>query len=628
MDYKQKYLKYKQKYLELKQFGGVIECSDEINFINNMGSCWNIAILMILIFGDKSNKIFQRTLEKSTSKIVSDAKQKLISFLPDYCLDPENTNKLSYKTKTNIYNIVDILKTKLNILKNKKNKTYIPEKLKTRESICELNFLNAYYNILYDKDYTIGIGGNEYDNFFLVNLLSILFLNKYIDIINIMEYSQIKKPIDMKQINRSYGMLVDIPGHAMCFYTCRMKQLFCNNDHIYGFNWKNMLLESNTRLTEGITPYINFNNISDRSDVNMFSVDNYKYSTNFVMSLYVLIDYVNQIDSFKQNNLFNYFALNIIRNDFIGTSYVIHLFESVDYDINTRHNNITLLYLAVQYKNERLVKILLSNGANTEFTYNNEYILMLAMTVFYNKNIIKLLINNGANINVENNAPLKEAISNRNIEVIELLIDNGADINIIYKGVPLLIYFIKNRKFNATEKISIITKLLDKGIDVNFTDRSGISALQIAIRDNNINIIKLLIDKSANINIEDNAPLKEAISSRNIKVIELLIENGSNIDIIYENEPLLIYFIKNRFFNDNDKISIITKLLDKGIDINFTDKNGDSALHIAVKYTNIPIVKLLLDKGIDIDLIDNSGKTALTYANDEIKNIINSYINK
>ena len=45
-------------------------------------------------------------------------------------------------------------------------------------------------------------------------------------------------------------------------------------------------------------------------------------------------------------------------------------------------------------------------------------------------------------------------------------------------------------------------------------------------------------------------------------------------------------------------------------DFNLRDKDGRTALHIAVTMNNSHIVKLLTSKGIDSTIKDNTGKTA------------------
>ncbi len=52
------------------------------------------------------------------------------------------------------------------------------------------------------------------------------------------------------------------------------------------------------------------------------------------------------------------------------------------------------------------------------------------------------------------------------------------------------------------------------------------------------------------------------------------------------------------------------KIIICSCDFNLRDKDGRTALHIAVTMNNSHIVKLLMSKGIDVTIKDNTGKTA------------------
>src|SRR5262249_44594816 len=57
-------------------------------------------------------------------------------------------------------------------------------------------------------------------------------------------------------------------------------------------------------------------------------------------------------------------------------------------------------------------------------------------------------------------------------------------------------------------------------------------------------------------------------------------------------------------------------------DINTTDENGQTPLHLALRNDNFAIVKFLLDNGADINILDKNGKSpfdiAVHYSSDEV----------
>jgi ankyrin repeat protein len=61
-------------------------------------------------------------------------------------------------------------------------------------------------------------------------------------------------------------------------------------------------------------------------------------------------------------------------------------------------------------------------------------------------------------------------------------------------------------------------------------------------------------------------------------------------------------------------LAAVRKLLDDGVDVNWKDTEGRTALMWASAYGHAEVVKLLLDKGAQIDVQNNGGGMALMWA--------------
>merc|ERR1712146_229842 len=137
------------------------------------------------------------------------------------------------------------------------------------------------------------------------------------------------------------------------------------------------------------------------------------------------------------------------------------------------------------------------------------------------------------------------------------------------------------------EKAKVL-KELNEGEDVNVHDKAGYTALHFASLFNHTEIVTLLIEHGADVNIPN--------KNYAFTALHLASYNGSS--------------------------NVITLLLDNGADINKQAKFGGTALHIASKQGHTDIVTLFLDRGVDREIETEDGRTALSLiSNDQIESI-------
>ena len=88
--------------------------------------------------------------------------------------------------------------------------------------------------------------------------------------------------------------------------------------------------------------------------------------------------------------------------------------------------------------------------------------------------------------------------------------------------------------------------------------------------------------------------------AENLDIFTLLIELGSEIDLVNTNqETLLINSLEKEYY------LFAEILIQKKAKINFTKKNGDSPLHIAVNKKCRKIIELLIKNNADLNLKNN-----------------------
>ena len=182
---------------------------------------------------------------------------------------------------------------------------------------------------------------------------------------------------------------------------------------------------------------------------------------------------------------------------------------------------------------------------------------------------------------------------------------SDVNINKVYNGKLLLLEAVKNNRYN------IVKLLLEKGADLNRNDSYRRTALMYAIIFNNIEIVKLLLEKGANVDSDRKTALMYAIETKNIEIVTLLLEKGANVNYVdYDSDrkTALMYAI------EINNIEIVKFLLEKGANVNDVDSDRKTTLMYAIVTKNIEIVTLLLEKGADLNRSDSNRRTALMYA--------------
>ena len=151
--------------------------------------------------------------------------------------------------------------------------------------------------------------------------------------------------------------------------------------------------------------------------------------------------------------------------------------------------------------------------------------------------------------------------------------DNGTDFKFTdsYDGINILEYYIKYIENFKYEKSEIVKFLLDCEIDINHKGNKRTnenSALHLSIYNKDINLVKILIELNAEIDIQNkygNTPLMEAVfnyrgEKESKEIILYLINNGAELE-------------KKNFHDVNTKEHIET--IGGGIDAGFNNKEWD-----------------------------------------------------
>lgn len=172
------------------------------------------------------------------------------------------------------------------------------------------------------------------------------------------------------------------------------------------------------------------------------------------------------------------------------------------------------------------------------------------------------------------------------------------------------------------KNVALVKLLIDKGANVNFQEENQkLTALHYAVNNNGGSperdeIARYLIRKGANVNLEDedgNTPLFWSFNKGRTLFYEL-VQNGTNIHHINKNgQSVLMVNTTVSLFWNSDSLNLYRWILDQGVNPDLQDyKFGESAPMTAAWIGNVEALEVLIAKNANLNLKNLDGKTALT----------------
>lgn len=167
--------------------------------------------------------------------------------------------------------------------------------------------------------------------------------------------------------------------------------------------------------------------------------------------------------------------------------------------------------------------------------------------------------------------------------------------------------------------VAVINYFIDKGNDVNQTDKNGNNPLMNAAQRSTPEIISIFAEKTNNINLQNNeghSALTNAVRSNAPEIVSLLLSKGADIQVKDLNGNSLTYYLVNSYSprdtkNFDEKWAILSS---KGLDFTTTQNQGNTLYHLAVDKGSLPLLEKVATPAIDINARNSEGLTALQKA--------------
>ncbi len=258
---------------------------------------------------------------------------------------------------------------------------------------------------------------------------------------------------------------------------------------------------------------------------------------------------------------------------------------------------------AINTRNFDIFKLLIDNKAPTKYNASNEELSVYAemeATVIENLEMLQYLHDHSVDFSIDymdedRDTPFKIAIDNKNLELCKLLFrlcDNNEEITVA-EETNLINYAIKSKFYE-------FIYFLVAEAHVNINNNEYQPPLKIAVEDNEIDIVKLLLTFNADPELNDDSgysALSSAIDDDNKPILKLFLLYS----VLKHNNSLLYDLIFEHNMNPTESIEG-NSIIQISIDHNLSDIKEILIMYAIIK-SDVEMFKLLYNSGIKINNI-------------------------
>ena len=335
-------------------------------------------------------------------------------------------------------------------------------------------------------------------------------------------------------------------------------------------------------------------------------------------------------------------------------------------DVNAQDNyKATPLHLAPYFLDLKLVRMLVDHGANVHAEDNQGwtplYRVLRSRGHHDDEDLFGValqLMDNGADVNAphgNHETLLHLACYHLELELARMLLDLGACVNAEdhYSQTPLHVVS-GGRRFADKGRSGVAQLLMEHGVDVNARHKNHESLFHLASYSLELELERMLVDRGANVNAEDNhsqttlhrvsggkifadedrsglaqllmergadvnaqnggcdTPLHLAFNYPDLKLVRILVDRGANVNATnLQGQTPLHRMLRNENYSNEDRFSLAQLLISHGTDVNAQDDRGQTALHLAPCFWDLNLVRMLVARGANVNVEDNHGETPL-----------------
>ena len=220
--------------------------------------------------------------------------------------------------------------------------------------------------------------------------------------------------------------------------------------------------------------------------------------------------------------------------------------------------------------------------------------------------IVKLLLEHGADVHVydgQKKFPLHHAIeslcaddSYPDLSTVYLLLDYGAYLNAVTLSGETPLYIACSKGL-----AELVRTMLINGVEVNDSKKSP---LIVACQNKHGAIVDLLLSDGADPNLCEETVSKYSLSlhvaaaDNNVELVNLLLNHGANVNIVDASGNTALHHVISNFRQNSVFLhGTVSTLLQAGANVNISNGNGETSLYLAVEKALVVFVEDMLSYG-------------------------------
>jgi ankyrin repeat protein len=226
------------------------------------------------------------------------------------------------------------------------------------------------------------------------------------------------------------------------------------------------------------------------------------------------------------------------------------------------------------------------------------------------RDIMRLLLDHGANVNVHDNrrnTPLHVAASEGDLEVAHMLLELKADVNALNNEGSTPLHLVFDTRWKNPD---IMRLLLDHGADANVHDKSGNTLLHFAASEGDLKLTRVLLERIPEVvnsqNDEGSTAFLLALKRQNPDIARLLLDHNPDVHVRDE-----LGYTPLHVAVRNGHLDICRVLLERNADVNSQTHHRSTPLLLASEHGTPDLVQLFLDHNADVHVCDADGDTPL-----------------